>query len=604
MKIFTISLLLIFPISISSQELDKEFIDSLPASIQSDIQRQLENKTSEEEPVYRAIQSQTKLEKSSLGDLKIRLEKDLRILEEKLNDFDDSDSSLDIFGADFFTTYQSSFMPINEPNLSSSYILDSGDVLEVQLIGQLDSIEKYTIKRDGSISIQDIGKIQLTGLSVNDASQLIKAKVNSTFIGTETFISLTNLRDINVLVSGNAFSPGVYTLSGNSNMLHAISVAGGISDTGSFREINLIRDQKVIETLDMYDILITGLYNSKITLKSGDIIFVSPVKNIISIDGAIKKPAKYELLDDQNLSKVIYYSNGLTSTADLENIYLDRIMDGKIKALPISTIKQFDSIRANDGDKIYIRKFSFRSVNVKGAILKPGIYQMSEGESVSDLISKAGGFTQNAYLLGAIYENQDALLINKMAKDVLYEEFIDNIITISQKNPTAQLGLSSVIQLTQEIKNTSSNGRVVIDLLDEVSSDSLVLKDRDSLTIPEKSDHIYIYGEVSYEGALQFDSSMTLRSYINKAGGLKTVADKNAIYILHPNGDTQRSFLRKSLFQNKPDQELKIYPGSIIFIPRILDDSASNRLATQAYVSILGNIGIALASLSSINNNN
>ena len=593
------------PLFISSQELNQDFLDSLPSDIQEDLQNQVnENNSNNEKPVYRAIQSQTELEKRTLEDLKIRLEEDLKLLEEKLRDSDGVDEDeLIVFGSDFFSTYQSTFMPINEPNASTAYILGYGDILEIQFIGQLDSIDSYTIKRDGSINLPDIGQIKLAGLSLNGAIELIEARVNSTFIGTETFISLTNVRDVNVLVSGNAYNPGIYTISGNSNMLHALSVAGGINDTGSYRQINLIRDQKVIETLDMYDILITGLYSSKLPLKSGDIIFVGPVKKMISIDGAIKKPAKYELLDDQNLSEVINFANGITVDADLKNIFLDRIIDGKVKSLPINTIKQFDSIVAKDGDKIYIRKFSFRSVNIQGAVLKPGTYQMSEGESISDLLSKAGGFTQNAYLRGAIYENQEALLINKMAKDLLYEEFIDNIITVSQKNPMAQYDLTSVIQLTQDIKNSSPNGRVVIDLLDEVSSESLVLKDGDSLTIPEKQDHIYIYGEVSYEGALKFDSSMSLRSYVNKAGGLKEVADQNAIYVLHPNGDTQRSFLKKSLFQNKPDQDLEIYPGSVIFIPRAIDDSASNRLAAQAYVSILGNIGIALASLSSINNN-
>lgn len=597
---------MVLPLFISSQELNQDFLDSLPSDIQEDLQNKVnENNSNNEKPVYRAIQSQTELEKRTLEDLKIRLEEDLKLLEEKLRESDGVDEDeLIVFGSDFFRTYQSTFMPINEPNASTAYILGYGDILEIQFIGQLDSIDSYTIKRDGSINLPDIGQIKLAGLSLNGAIELIEARVNSTFIGTETFISLTNVRDVNVLVSGNAYNPGIYTISGNSNMLHALSVAGGINDTGSYRQINLIRDQKVIETLDMYDILITGLYSSKLPLKSGDIIFVGPVKKMISIDGAIKKPAKYELLDDQNLSEVINFANGITADADLKNIFLDRIIDGKIKSLPINTIKQFDSIVAKDGDKIYIRKFSFRSVNIQGAVLKPGTYQMSEGESISDLLSKAGGFTQNAYLRGAIYENQEALLINKMAKDILYEEFIDNIITVSQKNPMAQYDLTSVIQLTQDIKNSSPNGRVVIDLLDEVSSESLVLKDGDSLTIPEKQDHIYIYGEVSYEGALKFDSSMNLRSYVNKAGGLKEAADQNAIYVLHPNGDTQRSFLKKSLFQNKPDQDLEIYPGSVIFIPRAIDDSASNRLAAQAYVSILGNIGIALASLSSINNNN
>ena len=131
-------------------------------------------------------------------------------------------------------------------------------------------------------------------------------------------------------------------------------MAGGINEYGSYREINLIRDQKVVETLDMYDVLITGKYNSKISLKSGDIIFVKPVNKIVTIDGAIKLPAKYELLDNQNLADVISYANGITTVADLSNVYLDRILDGKVQSLPIRNIKQFNDIIANDGDKILL----------------------------------------------------------------------------------------------------------------------------------------------------------------------------------------------------------------------------------------------------------
>ena len=145
-------------------------------------------------------------------------------------------------------------MPINEPNLSSEYILGFGDILEIQLIGQEDYIEQISIKRDGSINMPDLGKLNLAGLSMGEAISLIKAKVNNSYIGTEVYISLTNIRDINVLVSGNAYNPGIYTLSGNSNMLHAIAVAGGINEFGSYREISLIRNQKVIDTLDIYDI--------------------------------------------------------------------------------------------------------------------------------------------------------------------------------------------------------------------------------------------------------------------------------------------------------------------------------------------------------------
>ena len=606
MKNYIVSTLFILSLTASSQDIDENFINSLPKEMQDDILNNIEQKGGVEDPIYRSIQSQTKLEKKNLEDLKNRLQEDLEYLESKLAEDEDSIDKRDdliLFGSDFFRTYQSTYMPINEPNLSPNYILDFGDIIEIQLVGQDNSTENYALKRDGSISLPDIGKIKLAGLSINDASSIIKTKISSAFIGTEAFITLTNVRDINVMVSGNAFNPGIYTLSGNSNMLHALGVAGGINEYGSYREIDLIRNQKVIETLDMYDVLITGFYNSKITLRPGDIIFVRPVKKIVSVDGAIKMPAKYELNNDQNLSDAIEYANGLTVDADLENIFLDRVLDGKVESLPIRNIKQFNTIPSNDGDKIFIRKHSFRSVNIFGAVLKPGRYLMAEGESINDLIDKSGGYTENAYPLGAIYENKNALVINKMAKDILYEDFIDNIITVSQKNPTGNYDLSSVIDLTQNLKNTSPNGRVVIDLLDETITESLVIRDGDRLTIPEKPGHIYIYGEVSYEGALKYEETKKIDYYLNKSGGLKENADMEAIYVLHPNGDTQRYTLKKSLFQNNPDKEFELFPGSVIFIPRAIDNSATTRLAAQAYVSILGNIGIALASLSSINNN-
>lgn len=594
-----------FPILVA-QELDESFLKSLPKDMQEDILKRSEGSGAAENPVYRSIESQTKLEKKNLEDLKLRLEADLdyleRFLSDEENELTDRDE-LPLFGSDFFRTYQSTYMPINEPNLSPSYILDFGDVLEIQLVGQKDLTESFQIRRDGSINLPNIGQIKLSGLTLNKAISLIEARVKKTFIGTDVFISLTNLRDINVLVSGNAFNPGIYTISGNSNLLHAVAVAGGINEFGSYREINLIRNNEIIETLDMYDVLIEGTFSSKTNLRSGDVIFIKPVNKIVSVDGAVRVAARYELLKDQKLYEVINYSNGITVDADLTNIFLDRILDGKVKSLPIANIKQFENIISNDGDKIYIRKHSFRSVVVNGAVLKPGKYLIAEGESIFDLIEKSGGYTENAYPFGALYENQEALLINQMAKEKLYGEFIDNIITVSQKNPTSNFDLSSVIELTQSLKNTTPNGRIVIDLSDEMSATSLVVKDGDRLTIPEKPEHIYIYGEVSYEGALKYNPSKNLDFYIGQSGGLKETANNSAIYVLHPNGNTQRSALKKSLFQNNPDEKLELYPGSIIFVPRGIDDSATNRLAAQAYVSILGNIGIALASLSSINNN-
>ena len=606
MKKFFLIVFLISSYSISAQEMNQDFLDSLPEDIRTDIEDQSKENRNTETPIYRSIQNKTDLKKRELEDLKKRLEQDLDYLEKRLES--DSENKIDkyelkVFGSDFFSTYQSTYMPINEPNLSPSYILDFGDALEIQLTGKVNETKIFQIKRDGSINIENIKPIKLIGLTLSDAVSLIKSKVAEAYVGTEAYISLSNVRDINILVSGNAFNPGIYTVSGNSNLLHVLGVAGGINEYGSYREINLIRDQEVIETLDMYDVLITGVYKSKTTLKSGDVVFVKPSKKIVSIDGAIKIPAKYELLEKQYLSDLIEYANGISKDADLNNIFLDRILDGRIKSLPIRNIKQFKDIVANDGDSIYIRKHAFKSVNIRGAVSKPGMYLMAEGESLNDLIEKSGGFTLNAYPFGAVYETQEAFLINRMANEKLYGQFLENIINTSQKSGTNIN--PAILEITKDLKNDVPNGRVVIDVTDEMSSELLILKDGDSITIPEKSDNIYVYGEVNYEGSLKFNRDKDIEFFINKSGGLKENADASSIYVLHPNGNTQQFKMgRKNLFQNSPSKnELMLYPGSIIFVPSEIDNTVGTRMAAQAYVSILGNIGIALASLSSIQNN-
>ena len=152
-------------------------------------------------------------------------------------------------------------------------------------------------------------------------------------------------------------------------------------------------------------------------------------------------------------------------------------------------------------------------------------------------------------------------------------------------------------------KNSESNGRIVVDLTNDEARYAIRVSDGDNLTIPEKTNNVYVYGEVSSEGAVMFDENQNLDYFIDKSGGFKQYADPESIYVLHPNGETQRYSVKRNIFESQPKSNVQIFPGSVIFVPRKLDDSVSRRLATQAYVSILGNLGIALASLSSINNN-
>jgi protein involved in polysaccharide export with SLBB domain len=592
--------------SLNSQELDSSFLESLPKDIQKDLMEKNAKQGLNSKENYKPYLYSSKLSQAEeLIKLKERLELDLIELDRRINSDDDLiiDDGLKLFGSDFFNTFQTSFMPTNEPNPGSDYYLDTGDVLNIQMVGQKDTIDDFIIDGSGSISLEDIGKVSIAGMSLGEASSLVKSKINSAYIGTDAFISLSEIRDVNVLVTGNAKNPGIYTFSGNSNVLHAITAAGGVSEFGSYREINLVRNNKIIESLDVYDLLINGQYNLKKRLRSGDVIFVEARKSIVTIDGAVFRPAKYEVLDEQNLDSVIKFANGIKRTADLQNVSLERILDGALKSIPIINKSQFKSISALDGDLIYIREHPYREAKISGAVMKPGTYIMSADESINNLIEKAGGYTKNAYLFGAIYINDDAKKINKKANDVLYEEFLDNIISISQRNVNGNYDLTPIVQLTKEIKNNDVNGRVIIDLQDEDTLKLYSVMEGDNLFIPEISNVVYVYGETSSEGAVMYSENKNVDYYVKKSGGFKRFADKESIYILHPNGESQLYIAKRNIFESSPKSAISIMPGSIIFVPKELDESTPRRLAAQAYVSILGNLGIALASLSSINNN-
>ena len=574
-KISFLLLLLASSLDVSAQEYDEAYLESLPKELREDIANRMDERNLEEKTYYRLSETDSDIKKPIIKD----------------------DEVDDIFGSEFFKSMQTSFMPISAPNLDDTYLLDFGDVLSIQLLGQEDLIDSYKLERDGSINLPDIGKINLAGLSLNEASKLIKTKVNQTYIGTDSLISLQNIRDVSVLLAGDVYNPGVYTLNGSSNMLHALNVAGGINSFGSYRSIKLIRDNKVIEILDVYDILINGKYTSKSRLRSGDIIFVDPRENVIEVEGAFKRANKFELLPDQNLSDAIRYASGLSIDADLRNIYLYRILDGEIRSIPISSISQFNNIKSIDQDRIFVRRHTFRNVQIEGAVVRPGNYKMIEGQNVFDLIENAGGYTQNAFPEGAVYINEEAEEVNKNAIDRLYKSFLDGLIEVIQ-TASGNIDMNSLITLSEQIKNSTPNGRIIVDLLDDNSQ--VLIKDGDYVLIPEKNNNIFIFGEVLSQGALKYIKGGDLEHYIQEASGLKDQANSELIYIMYPNGQTKQFNRKRSLFASQ-SQKIYIRPGSVIYVPKKIDNSISQRLTAQAYATILGNISLALASINSIN---
>ena len=571
-KISYILLLVSSSLYISAQDFNESYLESLPADVRADIQKRMDQQKAPEKASYRRLsETDSSIKKTPSED--------------------------NVFGSEFFNSMQTSFMPISAPNLDDSYVLDFGDVLRIQLLGQKDLIDSYQLKRDGSINLPDIGQIYLAGLSLTEASKLIKSKVNQAYIGIDSFVSLENIRDVSVLLAGDVFNPGIYSLNGSSNMLHALNVAGGIGALGSYRSIKLIRDERVIETLDIYDILLNGISTSKNRLRTGDIIFVDPRNNVIKLEGAFKRQSRYELLDEENLSDAIKYANGLSVDADLSNIFLYRTLDGEVKSIPIANISQFKNIKSKDQDRVFVRKNSYRNVKISGAVVRPGNYKMVEGKNIFDLIEGAGGYTQNAFPAGAIYLNEQAKEINENATERLYDEFIDGLIDILQKS-SGEMNIAPLITLTQQIKDSNPNGRIIIDLLDD--SSQVLIQNNDSIFIPEKNNSVFIFGEVLNEGALIYERGADLEFYLDEASGLKEQANAQSIFIMYPNGQTRQFNRNRNLFSSK-SQEIIIEPGSVIYVPKKIDNSLSSRVTAQAYATILGQIALAIASVNSIN---
>ncbi len=589
--------LLTLPFFLIAQDFDEEFLKSLPEEVQEDLMKRKSDKEELEEDRYRRPSSY--IDKKNTRKKIEELQKELDLLRSEL--IESEDDKLDIrFGSKIFNLMQTTLMPFNEPNFDGSYLLDYGDVLEIQLVGQKNSSFILPVKRDGSISIPEVGKIFVSGLSLDNAVNTISEKIRSIYTTVEVFTTLVSVRDIQVIIAGNVFSPGPYTLNGNSTLFHALAISGGPSDAGSFRKIDLVRGDKVVETADFYETFINGSSSFSSRLRSGDLVFVRPVENLVTISGAVKRPGIYELKKDENLSSVISFANGINNKADLTQVSLIRISQGSVSNMPISNLSEFDNMPSSDNDKLVIGSFSYRSVEIEGAVKNPGKYLVNEGAGIFDLVSIAGGYTDTAYPFGGVLENMQTKEINEQAGEKLYESFIDELSNFSSVAPQ-QGEMGFLAEIITEIKNTKPSGRVSAEFdlakLENDPSLDILLQEGDKVTIPEFLDHIYIFGEINTEGTIRYKEGEGFKYYIDKKGGYSPYANKKNVYVLHPNGETTLVSDNRNIFMRQRSDEMKLYPGSVIFIPRETARIPFS-VAAQAYASILGNIGVSLASVS------
>lgn len=297
---------------------------------------------------------------------------------------------LEPFGYNIFTNAVDNDVDTKDIAIPEGYILGVGDQVSIQLYGNRDDLFQLSISREGNVVIPELGVFQIAGLSFVEMKDYLKHQIQQRIIGTDSVISLSQLRTIRVFVLGDAYKPGPYQLSSLSSISHALFMAGGVSEVGSLRNIKLKRAGKVITAFDFYDLLINGDTSKDLLLQSGDVVFIEPKGEVVSLSGKVKRPAIYELKGKTSIQDVISMAGGLLPESYKESVSVERLDKASRVILDIDLTDPAElSQLTQDGDIINVMEKSGSytdAITIIGAVVRPGLYQWKKNLRVNDLI--------------------------------------------------------------------------------------------------------------------------------------------------------------------------------------------------------------------------
>lgn len=299
------------------------------------------------------------------------------------------------FGYDLFAGEPTSFMPSENAAVPDTYLIGRGDTLNINFYGKESESYEVVVDREGRISIPNLSPVQVAGLTFAEVKELIKAKVEQEVIGIKAFVSVGKLRSIRVLVLGEAYKPGSYSVSSLTTVSHALFVSGGVSDIASLRNIQVKRAGKVVANFDLYDLLINGDSSNDIILKPGDVVFIPSVGSQVAVEGLVKRPAIFELKKGETAAQLLKMAGGLKPQAYAKKAIVERFNNNNMKeVLSIDFSSNQINYTPRDGDRIRFNPVSFQyqnSISLIGAVARPGHYQWHQGKHISDVLTSVRG---------------------------------------------------------------------------------------------------------------------------------------------------------------------------------------------------------------------
>ena len=387
------------------------------------------------------------------------------------------------------------------------YPIGVGDHIVVALWGGGEYQEDYIVARDGAIFPNSLGKITVQGLTFEMARSLIYARFKSVVpTGTNIQITLGQPRTISVNVGGEVENPGPVTVSAFSNAYNVIGLAGGITDFGNLREIQVKRNGKVIETIDIYKYLSTGEMGSRIYLQNNDFVFVNNEVKKVFATGQFKRPMYYQLKKDEGIKALITFSGGFTPEAFTSGIKVirseneDQVIHD-VNATAIIKLQGLD-YPLLDGDIIkadLIKTGLVNKLELKGPVKYPGFYELRKSDRLFDVINRAGGITKNTYLARA-YIFRGAGDSTNIKSDKLEVDLTD----IQSDNANSS---NNVLLMPNDIVQLFSNNEF------------------------GDQQYVEIFGEVRKEGRVRKYGGMTLQDLLYLSGGIKQSAEYGRLEI-------------------------------------------------------------------------
>ncbi|WP_373020549.1 SLBB domain-containing protein [Thiomicrorhabdus sp.] len=420
------------------------------------------------------------------------------------------------FGSELFAGQPTTFSPVNDIPVPTDYILGPGDQLKVQLYGAKNQMYELVIDRNGRVNFPEIGPVNLAGLSFSEAKSVLSKRIEDLGMGVNASISMGDLRSFRIFVMGESRTPGSYLVSGMATMTHALYVSGGISDLGSYRNVQLKRKGRLIASLDLYDLLVHGDTKDDVRLQPGDTVFIPSAGKLVSLDGEVGRPAIYELKDEKTVKQLLRLAGGVKPTAFLEVVNITRVDNQGnlgVKNVDISNKSGLNTALRN-GDEILVKKVSDnlnRIVELSGEVTHPGVYQWEEGLTIGRLLEGYRDFERSADLAYQV------ILRQKQVGEA-YEVITANWSAIhkGQEDDVALMPQDQIFILNRD--DADKRKEVIDDVLAKLNLQA---------TKQNIAKFASVTGMVRFPGIYPLSSEDRVADLVRAAGGLKAQAMLN-----------------------------------------------------------------------------